>query len=144
MDLAQVFLAPQNSAHRQYEALRAYFVDRIPAAEVATRFGYTVGSLHQLAHQLRHNPARQFFAEAPRPGAKASEAVQQQIVRLRKQNHSIYDISEALNKEGIRRTPAAVAAVLKQEGFAKLPRRKDDERPAGTKPTAADPADGGH
>ena len=79
MDLAHVFLAPQNSTHRQYEALRAYFVDRLPAAEVAGRFGYTVGSLHQLAHQLRQNPARQFFAEPPRPGAKSSEAVQQQM-----------------------------------------------------------------
>jgi hypothetical protein len=141
MDLAQVFLAPQNPTHRQYEALRAYFVDQLPAAEVATQFGYTVGSLHQLAHQFRQNPARQFFAEPPRPGAKASEAVQQKIVQLRKQNQSIHDISEALKKEGIGRTPAAVAAVLKQEGFAKLPRRMDDERPAGTKPTAADPAD---
>jgi len=140
MDLAQVFLDPQNTTHRQYEALRAYFVDRTPAAEIAQRFGYTVGSLHQLAHQLRQNPARRFFAEPPRPGAKASEAVQRQIVQLRKQNLSIHDISEALKKEGIVRTPAAVALVLKQEGFAKLPRRKDDERPAGTKPTAADPA----
>ena len=141
MNLAQVFLAPQNSTHRQYEALRAYFVDHLPAAEVAGQFGYTVGSLHQLAHQLRQNPARQFFAEPPRPGAKSSEAVQQQIVQLRKQNQSVYDISEALKKEGIQRTPVAVAEVLKQEGFAKLPRRRDDERPPGTKPTAADHAD---
>jgi hypothetical protein len=141
MDLAQVFLAPQNSTHRQYEALRAYFVDRLPAAEVAARFGYAVGSLHQLAHQLRQNPARQFFAEPPRPGAKSSETVQQQIIQLRKQNQSIYDISEALKKEGIKRTPVAVGEVLKQEGFARLPRRRDDERPTGTKPTAADPAD---
>jgi len=141
MDLAQIFLAPKSATHRQYEALRAYFVDRIPAADVAARFGYTVGSLHQLAHQLRLDPARQFFAEPRRPGAKASEAVQQQIVQLRKQNQSIHDISQALKKEGVRRSPAAVAAVLQQEGFAKLPRRRDDERPTGTKPTAADTAD---
>ncbi|MGH7139702.1 MAG: hypothetical protein ACREHD_28515, partial [Pirellulales bacterium] len=31
--------------------------------------------------------------------------------------------------------------VLRQEGFAKLPRRGDDERPPGVKPTAADRAD---
>ena len=53
------------------------------------------------------NPARQFFAEPPRPGAKASEVVQQQIVQLRKQNQSIYDISEALKKEGIRQSPGS-------------------------------------
>jgi len=140
MELAHVFLNPQNVTHRQYEALRAYFVDQTPAAEIAQRFGYTVGSVHQLAHQFRLDPARRFFAQAARPGAKASEVVQRRIIRLRKQNLSIHDISEALKKDGTPRTPAAVAAVLKQEGFAKLPRRKDDERPPDTKPTAADPA----
>lgn len=141
MDLAQAFLAPQNTTHRQYEALRAYFVDGLPAAEVAQQFGYTAGSFYQLAHQFRQNPRRQFFAEPPRPGAKSSDTLRQQIVRLRKQNQSVYDISEALRKEGVTRSPVAVAEVLKQEGFAKLPRRRDEERPPGTKPTAADQAD---
>jgi transposase len=140
MDLAQVFLAPGNSTHRQYEALRAFFVDQLPAKEVAGRFGYTVGSVHQLVHQFRRKPDRQFFVEPPAPGAKASETVQQRIVELRKQNQSVYDISEALKKEGIRRSPVAVAEVLKQEGFARLPRRGDEERLPGTRPTAADPA----
>ena len=80
-----------------------------------------MGSFHQLAHQFRQSPARQFFTEPPRPGAKASETFNEKIIQLRKQNLSIYDISEALKKEGMPRTPAAVAAVLKQEGFAKLP-----------------------
>jgi hypothetical protein len=141
MDLAQAFLAPRNACHRQYEALRAYFVEKLPGPEVARRFGYTVGSLHQLVHQFRGSPQREFFAEAPRPGVKGSEAVRRQIVLLRKQNLSIYDISAALKKEDILRTPMAVAAVLKEEGFARLPRRADDERPAGTRPTQADRAD---
>jgi hypothetical protein len=54
---------------------------------------------------------------------------------------SAYDISETLKKEGVPRSPIAVAQVLKQEGFAKLPRRKDEERPQGIKPTASDQAD---
>jgi hypothetical protein len=141
MDMAQVFLAPQNATHRQYEALRAYFVQRLSGPEVARRFGYTVGSLHQLCHQLRRQPERKFFVESPPPGAKADDTIRQRIVQLRKQNQSIYDISEALKKEDIRRTPAAVAAIVRQEGFAKLPRRGDRERPPGTKPTAADRAD---
>ncbi|GFP40229.1 hypothetical protein HKBW3S47_01925, partial [Candidatus Hakubella thermalkaliphila] len=28
-DLTRVFLEPSNSTHRQYEALRAYFVDKL-------------------------------------------------------------------------------------------------------------------
>jgi hypothetical protein len=141
MDPAQVFLVPRSPTHRQYEALRAYFVDHVAGPEVARRFGYTLGSFHQLVHQFRHGPPRQFFAEPPPRGARASDAVREQIIRLRKQNLSVYDISEALNKDGIGRTPVAVAAVLKKEGFARLPRRRDEERPPGTKPTAADRAD---
>jgi hypothetical protein len=141
MDLAQVLLSPQNATHRQYEALRAYFVEELPAAVVAKRFGYTVGSLHQLAHQFRRNPQRRFFAEPPRPGVKGDAAVRELIVRLRKQNLSIYDISAALKKEDIQRTPVAVSNVLREEGFAKLPRRADEERPPGVRPTQADRAD---
>lgn len=141
MDLAQAFLSPQNTAHRQYEALRAYFVEQLPAAEVAERFGYTVGSFHQLAHQFRNNPQRPFFIGNVRPGVKTGGTVREQIIRLRKQNLSIYDISRALKKEDIQRTPAAVAKVIKEEGFAKLPRRADEERPETIKPVQADRAD---
>ena len=141
MDFAQVFLDPQNTAHRQYEALRAYFVEQLPAAEVAKRFGYTTGSFHQLAHQFRNDPQRPFFVDNLRPGVKTGDALREQIIQLRKQNLSIYDISRALKKEDVQRTPAAVAKVLQEEGFAKLPRRGDEERPETVKPTQADRAD---
>ncbi len=108
MDLAHDFLAPQNTTHRQYEALRAYFVEQLPAAEVAERFGYTVGSFHQLAHQFRNVPERQFFVDTPKPGVKADRSVRQKIIQLRKQNLSIYDISRALEEEDIKRSSVAV------------------------------------
>lgn len=141
MDLAHKFLAPRNATHRHYEALRAYFVEGLPGPEVAKRFGYTIGSLHQLVHQFRQRPDRDFFAEAPKPGTKTVDKVRQRIIELRKQNQSIYDISEALRKEGVERSAVAVSLVLREEGFSKLPRRMDSERPPGTRPTAADPAD---
>jgi len=141
MDLATVFVTAQNSNHRQYEALRAYFVERLPAAEVGRRFGYSTGSVHQLVYQFRQNPQRRFFADPRVPGVKADDAVRQQIIQLRKQNLSVYDISQALKKEDIQRSPVAVANVLKEEGFAKLPRRADEERPPGVRPTQADQAD---
>ena len=141
MELAQAFLAPQTTMHRQYEALRAYYVEGVPAAEAAGRFGYTVGSFHQLAHQFRNNPKRQFFIDNPRPGVKTEETVQETIIALRKQNLSIYDISRALKKESIQRTPTAIAKLLKEQGFAKLPRRADEELPECIKPIQADRAD---
>jgi len=141
MDLASVFLTPTNATHRQYEALRAFFVDGVRGAEVAKRFGYTLGSFRALTHTFRQDPQRQFFVtpQIGRPAAKKDE-VREQIIVLRKQNNSVYDISEALKKEGNPRSPIHVAHVLKEEGFAKLPRRYDEERPEGVRPTAAEQA----
>jgi transposase len=141
MDLAQLLVVPRNAAHRQYEALRAYLVERLPGPEVARRYGYTYGALQQLVHQFRREPNRRFFVDSPRPGAKTDDAIRQRIIELRKQNQSVHDISEVLKKEGVPRTAAAVSEVLRKEGFAKLPRRGDAERPLSTKPTAADRAD---
>ena len=142
-DVARFFLEPSNSTHRQYEALRAYFVEELPSAEVAQRFGYTAGSFQVLCSKFRKNPHRNFFA-APSKGPRSApkgDSLRDVVVRLRKQNLSVYDISEALKKEGKRLSPAGIDKILKKEGFAKLPKRPDDERPNRARPTAADVAD---
>ena len=73
LTLARRFLEPSNSTHRQYEALRAFFVDGLSSAEAAARFGYTPGSFRVLVHQFRHQPRRDFFVPtAPRVGRQAS------------------------------------------------------------------------
>ena len=78
-DLSQVFLEPTNATQRQYEALRAFFVEGIPSAEVARSFGYTPGSFRVLVHQFRQDPRRDFFLtpakgphSAPRPTPSAT------------------------------------------------------------------------
>jgi Transposase DDE domain len=142
-DLAGVFLEPANSTHRQYEALRAFFVDRLPSAEVARRFGYTPGSFRVLVHQFRQDPRRPFFrtpAKGPQAAPKV-DPIRDTIIALRKQNLSIYDISRDLAHQGHSLSPVAVAQVLREEGFARLPRRADDERPPGPRPTTAEVAD---
>ncbi len=119
-DMERVFLEPANSTHRQYEALRAYFVDGLPSAETAARFSYSPGSFRVLCHQLRQNPQRQFFLppqKGPRRAPK-KETLREKVVALRKQNLSIYDINEALAGEGQRLSPAAISIILKEEGFA--------------------------
>jgi hypothetical protein len=143
LTLARRFLEPSNSTHRQYEALRAFFVDGVPSADAAARFGYTPGSFRVLVHQFRNQPRRDFFvptAPEGRPPGK-QKRLREQVVALRKQNLSVHDISRALARDGQSLSPAAVAAILKGEGFAKLPRRLDDERPDQPRPVAAEVAD---
>ena len=50
---------------------------------------------------------------------------------------------DALDQSGEKLSPASISTILKEEGFARLPRRRDDERPATTRPNAADVADAG-
>ncbi|MCC6473211.1 MAG: transposase [Burkholderiales bacterium] len=140
--LKRVFLEPANPTHRRYEALRAYFVDAHPSAQVAARFGYTPGSFRVLCHEFRRDPHRPFFLPVLK-GAQASpkrDATRERVIELRKQNLSIYDISRLLQEQGRRLSPAAVARLLQQAGFAKLPRRADEERPATVRAEAAAPA----
>jgi len=142
-DLARYFLQPANATHRQYEALRAYFVEGLPSAEAAGRFGYSPGSFRVLCHQFRKDPARPFFAAGAKgpPPAPKKTPLRQRIIALRKSNLSIYDIAKVLGAEADPISPAMVGIHLKQEGFARLPRRRDDERPPGPRPDVAPVAD---
>ncbi len=144
--IAQAFLEPSNPTHRQYEALRAFFVEKLPGREVARRFGYTEGSFRVLVHQFRQNPQREFFlpsAKGPQEAPKRDK-VRQMTILMRKQNLSVYDISQVLETKGHQLSPVSVSKILKEEGFARLPRRAEDERPAGPRPTVAEVADVRH
>ncbi len=137
------FLEPRHPRQRQYEALRAYFVEGRPVKEVTRAFGYTAGSFHVLCHHFRRDPEPAFFA-APRRGPRSQPkkaAARDLIVALRKQNASVYEISATLKERDRPLSPTAVREVLKAEGFAPLPRRLDDERPAAPRPTAEPIAD---
>jgi len=142
-NVARFFLEPSNSTHRQYEALRAYFLEGLSSKEVARRFGYTEGSFRVLAHQFRQNPHRQFFlppSKGPHKAAK-KDKVRDQVIALRKQNLSIYEISKVVETKGCKISPVSVSLILKEEGFARLPRRRDEERPSAIRPTAGAVAD---
>ncbi len=142
-DIKRVFLEPANPTHRQYEALRAYFVEGIPSAQTAARFGYTPGSFRVLCHGFRQDLKRPFFLPVTR-GPQTSgkrDTTRQKIIELRKQNLSIYDISRTLQDQDRRLSPAAVARILHDAGFAKLPRRADEERATTPRPEAAPSAD---
>ena len=126
-----------------YEALRAYFVDERPSNQVARTFGYTAGSFQVLCHHFRRDPDPAFFLSA-RPGPRSQpkkSAARELIIELRKQNHSVYEISEALQERKCPLSPTAVREVLKEEGFAALPRRLDSERPNRLRPTIEPVAD---
>ncbi len=142
---ARFFLAPENTRQRRYEALRAYYLDNLPSAEAAQRFGYSPGAFRGLCYQFRHDPGlRAAIFQIPRPGprqAPTRQRVRDLVVALRKKNFSVYDIQQALAASGHIISINSLSILLREEGFARLPRRHDDERPPTVKPAAAAVAD---
>src|SRR2546429_40441 len=135
--LRRFFLEPRLPKHRQYEALRAYLVEGRLAKDVARAFGYTLNSFHVLCHHFRRETHPAFFL-SPRHGPQSQpkkSAARDLIVKLRKQNHSVYEISQILKDRHSPLSPTGVREVLRAEGFAPLPRRLDEERPRQPRPT---------
>ncbi len=139
---SRFFLEPASPAQRQYEALRAYFVEGLSSTDVASRFAYTAGSFRVLCHHFRRSQP-DFFRElkhGPHSQPK-KDAARELILGMRKQNLSIYEIESALKTQQTPLSTTAIWEILHDEGFARLPRRLDAERPATLHPTAADIAD---
>jgi IS30 family transposase len=128
-----LFLRPALPMQRQYEALRAFYVDRVPAREVARRFGYTTNGFHSLRRDFaKDRSMRKFFivrARRPpnrRPGKMAR--LRERVVELRKNFWSVFDIQEQLRREGYGLSSSSVFRILRAAGFGRLPRRLEEER----------------
>jgi hypothetical protein len=139
-DHASFFLDPQQPLHKQYEALRAFYVEGRSAAEVAHTFGFAESYFNKLRsrfHQRVHtNHPPTFFAAHP-PGPHPTPidpSIQERIIALRKQNYSIVDIQAALDAQGQRVHLMRIDQVLKEDGFARLPRRTRREKEQLTPP----------
>ena len=144
--LAERFLQPTNATHRQYEALRAYFVDGLPGRRSRRRFGYTHGSFRVLAPPVPQGPRPPLLphrpAKGPHPRRPQEQTPPQQVIALRKQNLSIYDISRALAAEGHRpqsRAPSTRSSRTKASPAC--PAAPTTSGPPAPRPPVADVAD---
>ena len=54
----QFFMQPHVTLQRRYEALRSYFVNGQPLAEIADRLGYRLASLKSMVCRFRASCAR--------------------------------------------------------------------------------------
>src|SRR6266550_1527837 len=142
---AEYFLHPAGASQRRYEALRAYFVGDMPAAEVADRFGYSTASVHQMATLLRGGKMSLFTD--PRPGPKgprkATGELRAKVLALRAAGHSVTEISAALTAEGLPVSAQTAWQILDAEGIPRLSRRRYGAGMRSRRAAAAVPRDGG-
>ena len=119
------FLFPIHDWQRRYEALRACFIERLPAKVVAERFGYSASYIHLLRHQFVHEKID--FSEPVAEGKVARHRVDSKIrlkiCNWREHRLSAGEITQLLSEQGVEISVRTVERVLAEEGFAKLPRR---------------------
>ena len=127
------FTKPTVAGHRRYEALRAYYVEELPAAEIAERFGYTKASVQTLISQYRQADVRELF-QASRPGPKRQpkkDAARERALELRRSRHGIEEIVSELARAGTPLSRTAVWEILREEGLSRMPKlRQDTPEPA--------------
>ncbi len=125
MNDKKFFTHPVHDWQRRYEALRASFVERLPARIVANRFSYTEEYIRLLRHMFKHGKID--FSEPVPEGKSArrrvSSAVREKIRTWREKNLSAGEITECLSEDGIEISVRTIERVLREEGFPKLPRR---------------------
>ena len=128
---AAYFLEPSEPPQRRYEAMRAYFVDGLTAGEVATRFGYSPASVHQMASELRTGSAQYFRSSKPGPrSARKADRVRDRVLELRALDRSVEEIAAELTLAGTPVSAQTVWTILHAEGIERLPRRTGSERGA--------------
>lgn len=124
------FAFPILPQQRQYEALRAFFIEHSTAAEIAERFGYTVMAVYSLIRDFRQdlstgNPEKLFFVAAGRgrPARLGASECDEQVIELRKQYLSVSDIKVRLDSSDVRVSESYIWKVISRAGFGRLPRR---------------------
>lgn len=125
------FTTPAASWQRQYEALRAYLVEGLTAAQVAERFGLVEGYVRLMAHRFRRGelPWQEpsWHPGEPRtPGQ--DEELRERIAGMRRQNLSPEEIAAQLGQEGVQISARTVSRLLRQAGIPPLTRRSAGQR----------------
>jgi len=124
MNPIRFFKHPSTPGQKQYEALRAFYMDHVPATEVARRYGYQYAAFNSLRQRFKDGDLK-FFVTAPRgpKGPRIEEQTVDEIVKYRRQGLSAFQIGEVLDNMGKPVSVTAIQRILQQAGFPKLPRR---------------------
>jgi len=126
MDPTDFFRHPRDPGQRQYEALRASFLERLSARAVGQHFDMTPGYVHVLKHRFRRGLLHFTFRPADVPGTRRGTPakVRSRVVELRRLRElSAGQIAEIIEDEGTELSVRTVERILREAGFPRLPRR---------------------
>ena len=132
----EYFSNPANTKHKQYESLRAFFLENLPAPIIAEKYGYTVNTLYSMIRDFKLMAKAGEIADDPffkskklgRREMDKEGAIKQTIIRLRKQYISVPDIKVMLDAQNHTVSERYISTILNIEGFGRLPRRDKESR----------------
>ena len=128
INLLEFFNRPTSEKQKQYEAVRAFVVDKLSAKEVAIKYSYQISTVYSLVKDARIGKLSLFpEIKKNRSLQNSSEIIQEKIVQHRNENLSSSDIQKILTAEGFNISVTTVERILKSAGFSKLKRRNNNE-----------------
>lgn len=133
MKIKYYFMHPQTIMQRQYEALRAHFIENLPISEAAVKYSISESYLRKIRSEVQNdlNSNRDPFFIERTPGPKSAhkaDKIEDLVVSLRKENLSIIDIKSALESLGLKASLDTINRILNENGFKRLPRRTYEEK----------------
>jgi transposase len=133
-DYASYFTEPTNPTHKQYLALRRFFADGHTAEQIAKETGYSKSTVYSMVRDFKEklgcDTEDPFFREI-KTGRKQvihKEEIEEKVIDLRKQYFSVPDIQVAMDAQGHSLTIYSIEKIIKEAGFARLPRRDEQLR----------------
>lgn len=133
MEPKKFFINPSLPIQRQYEALRAYYVDNLSLEQIEEKYKFSKSYFAKLKFNFQQSlkQKQNLYFQIKKTGPKnlfTEKNIVEEIIQLRKKNHSILDIRTILEAKRNSISLDTIDRILKKEGFASLPKRTRDER----------------
>lgn len=130
----EYFGKPKNAHHKQYRAMMDFYHSKMTAAEVAKKHSYTVSTIYSMARDLKtklNSSTQDPYFKTVTLGRKLLDeegTLTTIIAALRKKYLSVPEIKSILEAADINVSLLYIDAILKKEGFARLPRRDKETK----------------
>jgi len=131
-EVIEYFSKPRLATHRQYLALRMFFVEGVSAEEVAQIFGYRTTAIYSFARNFKQklaecqdeggDPFFQTFKVGPKAVDREGDDAQL-VIAYRKKMLSIPEIQILMSGIGRPMSAGLIGDILRENGFVRMPKR---------------------
>jgi transposase len=133
-DPVSYFTKDLSPTHKQFLALRSFFVDKKSVGKIADEYGYAVTTMYAMIRDFKktylcfdEDPFFKQVSVGRKKLDREGEAAEL-IAELRKKNLSVPEIKTILDAKGMNITERTITAILTEKGFSRLPRRENTVR----------------